>query len=112
MVRWMSVRRDIDDADDLAWLERAGCRGEDTELFFGPAAERPESRGLREDAALEVCDRCEVRRECIGYARRNREYGVWGETETDRINAGHAPDMPIGLSARRARLVRAGMIAT
>jgi hypothetical protein len=39
------------------------------------------------------------------YARRNREYGVWGgETELDRALAGYGPTMPIGSISRAMRV--------
>lgn len=99
------------DWERVDWQERAACRGEGPDLFFPPAGERPEARAAREAFARDAyCVRCPVWRECRDFARRHREYGTWYETEHDRVAAGFTPDMPIGISARLARLHRMGMI--
>ena len=44
------------------WRERAACRGQDLAVFF------PDTRGvdaMTNPAAVEICDRCPVRRECL-----------------------------------------------
>ncbi len=52
--------------------ERAACRGADVELFFSVEEED-------QQRALEYCSRCEVRRQCLEAALKNREmYGIWG----------------------------------
>ena len=55
-----------------SWRADAACRGADTDVFFiGP--------GHKPDAAIAVCDRCEVRDECLEYALDNdEEFGIWG----------------------------------
>lgn len=79
-----------------AWMAEGRCQGR-TELFFPPAAERPQARVRREAAAREVCANCPVVAECRTYARRHREHGFWGgETEEERTVAGFAPPHPIG----------------
>ena len=62
------------------WRFRAACRGEDSSLFFAPSYfERREEKDDRERRAREICNRCEVRVECLEYALRTREsHGVWG----------------------------------
>ena len=50
----------------LAWQERAGCAGEDTELFFPPGA--GEEFATRIEQAKQICRRCPVRAECLEYA--------------------------------------------
>lgn len=86
--------------DPMPWKTRAACKGEE-HLFFSPPGERPETATVREMSALYYCSICPVKKPCRQYARRNREYGVWGgETEEDRAWAGHGPDMPIGNVAR------------
>lgn len=54
------------------WQERAACRDADIDLFFS----------LDEDdqrRALEFCQGCPVRRECLEHAVQEREmYGIWG----------------------------------
>lgn len=58
--------------EQLAWTERARCRGLDPDQFFVRGA--AESR-----QAVKVCNRCEVRQTCLQYALDNDiEYGIWG----------------------------------
>ncbi len=84
----------------LPWTAQAACSGQ-TELFFGPAGERPETRARREAKAATVCAACPVINECRQWARENREYGFWGgESEEDRAAAGYRVEMPVGRIAR------------
>jgi len=83
-------------------MSRSACSGQ-TELFFPPPAERPQSRLKREAAARSVCQGCSVAVECRTYARVHREHGFWGgETEEERTMAGFAPPHPIGAARLRA----------
>lgn len=61
-----------------SWRENAACREADTSAFFiGP--------GKSPDAALAVCNRCEVRDECLEFALDNEEnYGIWGGLNADQ----------------------------
>lgn len=84
----------------LAWTVDAACVGQ-TDLFFAPAGERPETRVLREARARAICGMCEVLAPCRDWARENREYGFWGgESEEERAAAGYRVDMPVGRVAR------------
>jgi len=84
----------------LAWTADAACSGQ-TELFFAPAGERPETRLLREARARAICGSCVALDPCRRWARENREYGFWGgESEEDRAAAGFRVDMPVGRVAR------------
>lgn len=84
----------------LKWMDHAACAGQ-SELFFGPPGERPETRARREAKAREVCMSCSVLSECRDWARENREYGFWGgESEEDRAAAGYRVAMPVGRVAR------------
>jgi WhiB family redox-sensing transcriptional regulator len=84
----------------LAWTVDAACVGQ-TDLFFAPAGERPETRVLREARARAVCRICDVLSPCRDWARENREYGFWGgESEEERAAAGFRVDMPVGRVAR------------
>lgn len=59
---------------DESWRAKAECLYADPDLFFPP----PGGNGIY---ALRVCERCEVKRECLEYAIDNRiEEGVWGGT--------------------------------
>jgi WhiB family redox-sensing transcriptional regulator len=65
--------------DAWAWRARAGCRGADTALFFGPEGERPAGRAIRERKAKAVCAVCPVLELCRRYALTAGErHGVWG----------------------------------
>lgn len=69
---------------DLVRLKQHGlCQGMDTDDFF------PDQRGHDDAVPAELqrlCDRCPVRAECLTYALRHREYGVWGgTTERQRL---------------------------
>jgi WhiB family redox-sensing transcriptional regulator len=63
-----------EEEDERPWAARAECRGEDPALFFpGPDDDT--------SAALSICARCPVRRECLEYAIEARErFGIWGGT--------------------------------
>lgn len=84
----------------LAWTADAACVGQ-TDLFFAPAGERPETRSMREARARSICRKCPVLLPCRDWARENREYGFWGgESEENRAAAGFRVDMPVGRVAR------------
>lgn len=86
--------------DAMPWRARAACKGE-TDLFYARAGERPERAQVRESVAVAMCEACPVWRDCRRYARKHREYGVWGgETELERALAGFGPRMPVGLVAK------------
>lgn len=60
--------------DDLTteWTQRARCRGLDPEQFFVRSLQDARS-------AIQVCQRCPVRQECLDYAvDEDIEVGVWG----------------------------------
>jgi WhiB family redox-sensing transcriptional regulator len=64
-------------------------------LFFGPDAERPAERRIRERKAKVICALCPLRAECLEYALRHpARHGIWG---------GLSPEE---LGAERRRLVR------
>jgi WhiB family redox-sensing transcriptional regulator len=84
----------------LTWTTHAACVGQ-TNLFFAPAGERPETRVMREARARAICRACAVLEPCRDWARENREYGFWGaESEEERAAAGYRVDMPVGRVAR------------
>jgi len=84
----------------LAWTADAACSGQ-TDVFFAPAGERPETRIVREARARSICRGCDVLAPCRQWARDNREYGFWGgESEEERAAAGYRVDMPVGRVAR------------
>lgn len=84
----------------LEWTGEAACSGQ-TDTFFAPAGERPETRLLRESRARAICNACPALNPCRDWARGEREYGFWGgESEEDRAAAGYRVDMPVGRVAR------------
>src|SRR6266581_2515479 len=87
----------------LAWTSDSACSGQ-TDLFFAPAGERPETRLLREAKARAICRVCAVAEPCRAWAREHREYGFWGgESEEERAAAGFRVEMPVGRIARYPR---------
>lgn len=64
---------------NLAWRQRAACRGVDPDIFYPASDEEVE-------AAKAICTVCPVREPCLEYALANRERdGVWGgATERER----------------------------
>ncbi len=88
---------------DSNWTAQALCSGM-TEVFFGPAAERPERRVEREALARSFCMACPSQLPCRRYARLNREHGMWGaENDEERAAAGYAPRSPSRRSVIEAR---------
>lgn len=64
---------------DMSWTERAACRGEDTNLFFGVEGEQPHERDIRERKATAVCAVCPVDGDCLAFAvGHGIRDGVWG----------------------------------
>jgi WhiB family transcriptional regulator, redox-sensing transcriptional regulator len=86
--------------DREEWVADAACKGQ-THLFFPPLAERPQARVRREVLDRQLCGSCPVEQQCRGFARTNREYGLWGgESEEERHLAGFTVAAPIGVRAR------------
>jgi WhiB family redox-sensing transcriptional regulator len=75
--------RDALRVDQLAWQDKANCKGANADLFF------PE-RGASTRTAKSICRECVVRQECLDFAIETGEkFGIWG-----------------GLSERERRKVR------
>jgi WhiB family transcriptional regulator, redox-sensing transcriptional regulator len=55
------------------WRRSAACLGRDTNLWYPEGAQR---RNAREAKA--VCQGCPVRAECLDFAIKHGERGVWG----------------------------------
>ncbi|WNM27522.1 WhiB family transcriptional regulator [Demequina capsici] len=65
------------------WMTQdTACRGEDRELFFQP--DGPGARAWTPAPALERCAVCPVRGDCIMFALRHEQAGVWGLDEVTR----------------------------
>lgn len=65
----------------MSWQQQAACRGLDPAIFFPGRGDTPSVR-----RALDVCDGCTVRAECLAYAVDNGELaGIWGgQTQRQR----------------------------
>ena len=71
-----------------AWADRAACKGH-TDLFFPPSKrhgyhEPIEQRTARIIAAVDICQRCPVRRQCFAFATdTHQQHGIWGAVVFD-----------------------------
>ena len=73
-------------ADMGPWAKEAACFGMDPNLFYPFPGDR---QGVRE--AVAVCNRCEVRPDCLAYALRVHEKdGVWGGVPMRNVRARRA----------------------
>lgn len=81
-VRWLFVALDLPSVGEPlgSWVLAAACRELDTSLFYPKSGKRPTK-------ALEVCEGCPVRVDCLEYALANHQHwGVWGGmTERQRF---------------------------
>lgn len=68
----------------MDWRNKAACLTEDPELFFPVGNTGPALLQIAE--AKKVCQRCEVREECLQWALENgQDHGVWGgKSEEER----------------------------
>jgi hypothetical protein len=74
---------------DVDWMKHAECKGM-THLFYEPHNEKENARTRREALARAICKVCPVAIECKEFARRNSEYGIWGdELEIERWRKGY-----------------------
>ena len=74
---------------DVEWMTHAECKGM-THLFYEPHNEQESARIRREELARAICKVCPVAIECKEFARRNSEYGIWGdELEIERWRKGY-----------------------
>lgn len=73
------------------WWSLAACQSADPEIFF-PISSR--GSGLHQVAqAKAVCERCQVRPECLSYAMASHQaHGVWGGTSEEERQHLHERD--------------------
>src|SRR5205085_5675831 len=63
--------------DQMEWIERARCIGEDPDMFF-PLGSTRRARSQTERARA-ICRACEVREQCLAWALDTcQDAGVWG----------------------------------
>lgn len=92
-----------EDRSSPDWQDFALCKGI-TDVFFGPAKERPERRVERLALARSFCAECPVASICQEQGRVGNEHGIWGgEDEIGRATAGYAPRSPSRRSVIAAR---------
>lgn len=62
------------------WTRRAACKNQSIELFYPRSGRRPVK-------ALQICQECEVKSDCLEYAlEHHQHWGVWGGmTERQRF---------------------------
>jgi WhiB family redox-sensing transcriptional regulator len=58
------------------WMIQAKCKGQ-TDLFFN------EGNSIYVRAAKVICGTCPVRRECLAFAMKNDDQGIWAGTSTN-----------------------------
>lgn len=70
---------------EIDW-SRAACKNLPTDFFY-----KIEERGVLKLIDVEVfrftCAPCPIWKQCLGYASRNEDYGVWGGMTTDEREA-------------------------
>lgn len=78
----------VTEPDERAWMEHAECRGLDPAMFH---PDRGDMETFRR--AVEVCEDCPVRAECLDWALTVPEvFGVWGgrsEKARQKMRRGH-----------------------
>ena len=74
------------DPQEMAWVERGRCIGEDPELFFPVGTSGPALLQIAEAKA--VCHRCTVASNCLAWALESgQDAGVWGGMSEDERRA-------------------------
>ena len=59
---------------DWVWWDDAACLPFPTAWWF----DDPHVNSANVSKALEICDGCSVRADCLSYANDNNEHGIWG----------------------------------
>ena len=70
----------MDASGGHAWRAGAACFGETTDLFFRVRVRMPDKAEEPDPDAKAICDRCQVRPECLNAAFVGNEDGTWGGT--------------------------------
>ena len=66
---------------DIDW-DRADCKDLPTDFFY-KIEERGVAKVLDVQVFRSICTPCPIWKNCLGYATRNEDYGVWGGMTTD-----------------------------
>lgn len=71
--------------EDLSWQLRAACNADTAEFFSNEPGDIAVVKKARERHAKKICRECPVINECLLYAIRHKESGIWGGmTERER----------------------------
>jgi WhiB family redox-sensing transcriptional regulator len=65
---------------DFSWQDHSACAGEDPNLFIPPDGETKAELPIRIRRAKAICGTCSVVKECLEFALRCDEIGIWGNT--------------------------------
>lgn len=69
------------------WYEHAACSGVPTDEFY-PTPTKPVPRLKRAPEIIQrICDMCPVTGQCLSWAFRNNEQGIWGGTTEEQRRA-------------------------
>ena len=69
------------------WREKANCKKIGPEIFFADNENSNESK-KNVKAAKSICNKCNVRAECLNYALNNQiPFGIWGGLNSRERNS-------------------------
>jgi WhiB family redox-sensing transcriptional regulator len=86
---------------EVNW-EKGECFGTNTDLFYSVEEERSVKAYDYINAVRSICVRCPIWAECLSYAFKHEDYGVWGGmTSMERRSVSQPKKYPAQL--RRAR---------
>lgn len=77
----------------MTWRKDVPCSGQ-TALFFNHDLETQRERVIREAAAKRICAGCPVQTNCLEWAVKHEESGIWGgttERERERLTRRSVP---------------------
>ena len=72
--------------------DQAECRGVYTDLFYRVEEERNVNAYPFIDAVRSICARCPIWKDCLTYAIRHEQYGVWGGLTSMERKSFEQPD--------------------
>lgn len=64
---------------DMTWMKQASCANEERDLWF------PQVGGASRVARM-ICAGCPVKNECLDYALKHEEFGIWGGMSAEERN--------------------------
>lgn len=64
----------LSDLKERSWIQRAACRGLDTNMFYPERGDKNMAK-----AARSVCEQCPVIDDCMEYGI-SEKFGLWGGT--------------------------------